>query len=142
MACPTGSAFRVPRSSPPTDLIQLLQPHEHVPRLAPVRRPQDAGELQLIDDPGGPAVPDAHAALQQRRGAQLVLDADFGGLAEQHVAPLPAPPLPPPPPPRPPPPLPARRPPPDELPFGPVRPPPPGGPPRPSTTRHTHRLRA
>src|SRR5438132_3504409 len=72
--------------SSPTHPVQLLQPHQHVPRLAPVRRPQDTGELQLIDYPGRPAVPDAHAALQQRRRAQLVLDADFRRLAEQRIA--------------------------------------------------------
>src|SRR2546426_4849344 len=80
------SAFALPRSVSRTNLIQLFQSHQHVPRLGPVGGPEDAGQLQLIDDPGGATVPDAHAPLQQRGRAELVLDAHFRGLPEQRIA--------------------------------------------------------
>ena len=40
----------------------------------------------MIYHPGGAAVPDTELALQQRRGAAAVLDADFGGLTEERVS--------------------------------------------------------
>src|SRR5438067_7353574 len=70
----------------PTDLIQLLQTYQHISRFAPVRRPEDPGELKLIDDAGRPPIPDAHSPLQQRRGPQLVLDADLRSLPEHRVS--------------------------------------------------------
>src|SRR5882762_320938 len=83
-----NSAFRIPHSalSGSADLIQLVQSHQHIPRLRSVRWSQDPCQLQLVDDPRRPAVPDAHAPLEQRRRAELVLDADLGGLAEQGIA--------------------------------------------------------
>src|SRR5690348_8633617 len=80
--------FRIRHSAlgAPTDLIQLFEPHQHVPRLRPIRRSQYPCQLQLVDYPRRPAVPDAHAPLQQRCGAELVLDADLRGLAEQGIA--------------------------------------------------------
>src|SRR2546422_11469359 len=69
----------------PTDLIQLLEPHQHVSRLAAVRGAEDPDLLQLVDDARCPAVADAHAPLQQRGRADLVLDADLGGLPEQGI---------------------------------------------------------
>src|SRR3989442_7583121 len=50
---------------------------------AAVGRPQNPRQLELIDNPGRPTVADAHAPLQQRRRADLVLDADLGRLAKQ-----------------------------------------------------------
>src|SRR6266581_6131964 len=70
----------------PTNLVQLLEAHQHVPRLAAIRRPEDPRQLQLVDDPRRSTVPDAHAPLQQRRRAELVLDAHLGRLPEQPVA--------------------------------------------------------
>src|SRR6266571_480466 len=82
------STFRIPNSAlgAPANLIQLLEPHQHVPRFGAVRRAEDTCLLQLVDDARRATVPDAHAALQQGRRAQLVLDADLGSLAEQRVA--------------------------------------------------------
>src|SRR2546427_4898898 len=81
------SALRIPHSAlrAPTKLIQLFQSHQHIPRLRPVRGSEDSGELELIDDAGGATVPDAHASLQQRGRAELILDAHFRGLPEQGV---------------------------------------------------------
>src|SRR5512134_407170 len=70
----------------PHYFVQLLESHQHIPRLRPVHRAEDPGLLELVDDAGRAAVADAHAALQQRGGAELVLDADLRGLAEQRVA--------------------------------------------------------
>src|SRR2546428_11571081 len=67
----------------PTDLIQLLDPHQPAPRLAPVRGPEAPVLPQLANDARCPAVADAQAPLQQRGRADLVLDADLGGLPEQ-----------------------------------------------------------
>src|SRR5256885_5511092 len=64
------------------DLVQIVEPNEHVPRLAAVRRPEDPGQLELVDDAGCAAIADAHAPLQQGGGADLVVDAHLGGLAE------------------------------------------------------------
>src|SRR5881628_1453770 len=81
------SALRIPHSAlgAPTDLVQLFQSHQHVPRLRSVCGPQDPCELELIDDARGTPVSDAHATLQQGCRAELVLDADLGGLPEQGV---------------------------------------------------------
>src|SRR5712692_764119 len=68
-----------------TNLIQLLQPHQHVARLAAVGRTQDPGHFQLVDDAGGSAIADAHTTLQQRRRPELILDAHLSGLAEQRI---------------------------------------------------------
>src|SRR5207245_2461066 len=40
-----------------TDLIQLVQADQHVPRLGPVGGAENAGELELIDDTGGAPLP-------------------------------------------------------------------------------------
>src|SRR5437870_1108328 len=70
----------------PANLIQLLEPHQQLPGFAAVRGAEDPGLLELVDDTRRPAVADAHAPLQQRGRADLVLDADFGGLPEQGIA--------------------------------------------------------
>src|SRR3989454_3541221 len=70
------SAFRIPNSAlgAPANLVQLLEPHQHIPRFGPVRRAEDTRLFQLVDDARRATVPDAHAALQQGRRAELVLD--------------------------------------------------------------------
>src|SRR5439155_21347355 len=68
-----------------TNLIQLFQSHQHIPWFRTVGRTQDPRQLQLVDDPRRPTVPDAHASLQQRGRAELILDAHFRGLPEQGV---------------------------------------------------------
>src|SRR5205809_7720144 len=79
--CPYGhTALRSP------NLIQLLEPHQHIPRLAAVGGAEDPRQLELVDDPRRASVADAHAPLQQGGRSQLVLDADLGGLPEQRVA--------------------------------------------------------
>src|SRR3989442_6407594 len=50
-----------------------------------VARPKNPRQLELIDNPGRPTVADANAPLQQRRRADLVLDADLGRLAKQRI---------------------------------------------------------
>src|SRR5712691_1770894 len=84
---PCCSAFRVPTSAlgTPTNLIELLESHQDIPWFRTVRRTQDSRQLQLVDDPRRPTVPDAHASLQQRGRAELILDAHFRGLPEQGV---------------------------------------------------------
>src|SRR6188472_2244746 len=67
-------------------LVELVEPDQHLARLRPVRRPEDAGVVQLVDDARGTAIADAEPALQQRGRAALVLDADLRRLAEQRVA--------------------------------------------------------
>src|SRR5574342_1428216 len=69
-----------------TNLIELLEPYQHVARLAAVLGSEDSGQLELIDDPRRAAVADAHATLQQGGGAELVLDAHLRRLPEQRVA--------------------------------------------------------
>src|SRR5437016_4732716 len=70
----------------PTNLIRLLQSHQHVARLRSVGGSQDPCHLQLVDYPRRSPVPDTHTPLQQRGRAELVLDADFRGLPEQRIA--------------------------------------------------------
>src|SRR5687767_7152549 len=67
-------------------LVQLIEPHQHLAGLAPVRRAQDPCVVQLVDDPRRASVSDPESPLQQGSGAALVLNARFGGLAEQYVA--------------------------------------------------------
>src|SRR6185312_17547911 len=67
-------------------LVQLIEAHTDLARLASVGRPENARVLQLIDDAGSAAVPDAELSLEQRCGAALVLDADLGRFAEFLVA--------------------------------------------------------
>src|SRR5205809_6650534 len=79
--CPYGhTALRSP------NLIQLLEPHQHIPRLAAVGRSQNARQLELVDDPRRAPVADAHAPLQQGGRSQLVLDADRRGRPDPAVA--------------------------------------------------------
>ena len=42
--------------------------------------------MELVDDPCGSAVPNLESALQQRRRATLILDADLRRLAEQLIS--------------------------------------------------------
>src|SRR5690606_14310354 len=70
----------------PDDMLERLQPHQHLARLRPVGRPQDADVVQLVDDARRAPVADTQPALEQRRRALVVLDADLGGLAEERVA--------------------------------------------------------
>src|SRR2546422_1373919 len=68
------------------NLVEIVQSDQDIPWFRTVGRTQDSHQLQLVDDPRRPPVPDAHPPLQQRRRAELVLDADFRGLAEQRIA--------------------------------------------------------
>src|SRR5712691_1626736 len=77
---------RLPHEVLATYLIQLLQSDQNIPGFRAVRRTQDSCQLQLVDYPRRSTVPDAHAPLEQRRRAELVLDADLRGLAEQGIA--------------------------------------------------------
>src|SRR5207302_3937362 len=67
------------------NLVEIVQSDQHVPWFRTVRRTQNSRQLQLVDDPRRPTVPDAHASLQQRGRAELILDAHFRGLPEQGV---------------------------------------------------------
>src|SRR5882724_346576 len=80
------SAFALPRSVSRTNLIQIFQSHQHIPRLRPVCGTEDPRQFQLVDNSRRSSVPDAHAPLQQRGRAELILDADFRGLPEQRIA--------------------------------------------------------
>src|SRR6185312_13005956 len=55
--------------SRPADAIQVLEAHEDVARLRAVRRAQNAGLVQLVDDPRRAAVAHLEPPLQQRRRA-------------------------------------------------------------------------
>src|SRR4051812_17281751 len=68
-----------------TDMIELIEPHEHVPRLGAVRRAKDARRMQLIDDACGPPVADFEPPLQQRRRPLLILHDDFCRIAKELV---------------------------------------------------------
>src|SRR5690606_14621602 len=89
---PTGSMHRArpcglePPRSLPADQVDRVEPDQHFPRLRPVRRTQDPGGVQLVDDTRCPAVPDPEPSLQERGRALLVLDADLGRLSEERVA--------------------------------------------------------
>src|SRR5205814_5768875 len=86
MAVPPYTAHTAYTALRPLDPIQVFQPHQHIPRLAAVGGAQNPRLLELVDDARRAAVADAHAALQQRRRPQLILDADLRGLSEQRVA--------------------------------------------------------
>src|SRR2546423_7567949 len=45
--CVPRSDFRVPRSFPPTNLVQIFQSHQDVPWFRAISGPEDAGQLQL-----------------------------------------------------------------------------------------------
>ena len=63
--------FRVRKDSGKTDttspaiLLQLIKPHQHLPRLAPIRRPQNPRRVQLVDDARRPPIPDPQLPLQE-----------------------------------------------------------------------------
>src|SRR6185436_19203710 len=61
-------------------------PNEDFARLGTVRRTENAGLVQLVDDAGGTTIPDPEFSLQERRRPELVLDAGVGRLAEELVA--------------------------------------------------------
>src|SRR6185503_5377288 len=67
-------------------LVQLVQPNENLAGLGTVRRTENAGLVQLVDDAGGTTIPDPEFSLQERRRPELVLDAGLGRLAEELVA--------------------------------------------------------
>src|SRR6266566_1474967 len=68
------------------NVVQILESHEHVAGFGAIRRSQDAGQLELIDDSRRATVPDAHAPLQQRSRSQLILNAYLSRLPEQRIA--------------------------------------------------------
>src|SRR2546428_3104546 len=68
------------------ELVQFLQSQQDIARLGPVRWAKNARELQLVDDAGRPPVADAHPALEQRRGSELILDAYLSALTEQRIS--------------------------------------------------------
>ena len=72
----------------PAVLVDLIDPDPHVAGLAAVGRPQDAGLLELVHDPGRPPVADPQLPLQERGGPALVLDAGDRRVLELRV-PLP-----------------------------------------------------
>src|SRR5205823_810899 len=82
-----GPATRTPAgaASLAAQCVQIFQTDQHVARLGPVRRAENPRLLQLIDDARRASVADAHAPLQQRGRAELVLDAHLRGLAEERV---------------------------------------------------------
>src|SRR6185437_10757048 len=76
----TGSSTRS------TDVLQLIEANEHVPWFGTVRRTEHAGRVELIDDARRAPIPDLQPTLKQRCRALLMLDHDFGSVAEQLVA--------------------------------------------------------
>src|SRR5881397_1436223 len=84
------SAFRIPHSAlalgTTANLFEIFQSDQDIPWFRTVCRTQDSRQLQLIDYPRRPPVPDAHPPLQQRGRPELVLDADLGGLAKHRIA--------------------------------------------------------
>src|SRR5689334_15674235 len=70
----SASSWRSQSGAWTADALELIQSDEH------------AREVQLVDDAGRSAISDLESALQQRCRALLVLNHDFGGLAEQLVA--------------------------------------------------------
>src|SRR5207302_6360934 len=74
------------RPLPAREIVEFFQSYQHISRFGPIRGAEHPCQLELIDDPGCPAVSDAHPALQQGRRSKLVLDAYLGGLPEQRIA--------------------------------------------------------
>ena len=65
--------------------VQLVPADQHFASLGPVGGTENAGAVELIDHPGGAAVPDAEFPLQQRSGASAILQARLGRLTELGV---------------------------------------------------------
>lgn len=64
------------------DFVEFFQSYQHIPRLRAIRRTEDAGQLELVDDARGTPVPDTHPSLQQRCRSELILNAYLSGLTE------------------------------------------------------------
>src|SRR5664279_2145948 len=56
----------------PRDAFELLEPNENIPRLRPIRRPEDPRFQQLVDQPRRSAVADLQAPLKQRCRPTLI----------------------------------------------------------------------
>src|SRR5262245_19973816 len=67
------------------NVVQLFQSYQNVTGLGPVGWPEDAGQLELINNPGRSAISDRHAALQEGRRPQLILYTDLSRLPEQWI---------------------------------------------------------
>ena len=63
-----GGAAGVPtgEAAGGASVIQIVHPHQHLPRLRPVRRPEHSRLIELIDDTGRASITDSQLALQQR----------------------------------------------------------------------------
>src|SRR2546421_826952 len=68
------------------DVVQFFESHQHVSRFGAVRRPENARQLQLIDNARRATVSNTHPSLQQRRGSELILDANLRRLPEQWIS--------------------------------------------------------
>jgi hypothetical protein len=67
-------------------LVELIEPDQHIPRLASIRWTQNSSVVQLVDNPGSTTVADPEPPLQQGGGTSKILQACFGRLAEERVS--------------------------------------------------------
>src|SRR5205807_6345469 len=67
------------------DALEIVDAHQHFSRAASLGRPDDPLLLEMVDEAGGPHVPDPHLPLQQRYGAVARPDDEAGGVGKQAV---------------------------------------------------------
>ena len=79
---PAGSTVVGPAPDP---LVELVDGHQHRPRLGALRRSDHAPLLEQVHQPAGPGEADPELALQHRRRAQLGPHHQLHGLLEQPV---------------------------------------------------------
>src|SRR5207248_4956535 len=80
---PRPTRVSIAAAQPVQYLIQLVGLDQHLARLRPLARPDDAARLHQVHQPPGLGEPDPQLALQHRGRAELRADHQLGGLDEQ-----------------------------------------------------------
>src|SRR2546430_4958882 len=81
---PRPTRVSIPAAAQPVEhLVQLVRLDQHLARLRPLTRPDDAARLHQVHQPPGLGEPDPQLALQHRGRAELRADHQLGGLDEQ-----------------------------------------------------------
>src|SRR3954464_3490128 len=81
-----GAPETGPRALIALNLVELLDGHEHRPRLRALRRADHAPTLQQVHDPPGPGETDAQLAWEHRRAAEAGAPHEVHRLLEKVVA--------------------------------------------------------
>src|SRR5918992_5132156 len=85
MVSPTGASRRRATLGRADEALELALVHEHAPRLRALVARDDAAALEHVDQPAGPRVADAQAALDEADRRGLRLHDHLDGPVEQRI---------------------------------------------------------